>query len=258
MNASGGVLSETEPIQPPWGNLIAEEEWSVCQIAISALRAAGVKFLVGGAFGLAVYTGRLRNTKDMDFFVVPAEVPAAIEALSNAGFIDYYSTLPYDRGWIYRSIRNRFIIDIIFKMANQRADVDSIWFERARDVLIRGEALQAIPPEELLWQKLYVLQRDRCDWPDILNLLFACGLSLDWDHLFWRLEDDLPLLRGILNVFEWLCPEQAAQLPSQVRAQLRLGEHEATGERAHEHRVRLLDIRDWFVADGPSTQTLEV
>ena len=29
-----------------------------------------------------------------------------------------------------------------------------------------------LPPEELIWAKLYVLQRDRSDWPDILNLLY--------------------------------------------------------------------------------------
>ena len=40
-----------------------------------------------------------------------------------------------------------------------------------------------IAPEELLWQKLYILQRDRCDWPDVLNLIYALGPLLDWEHL---------------------------------------------------------------------------
>src|SRR5581483_4784667 len=43
-----------------------------------------------------------------------------------------------------------------------------------------GERFRLLPPEELLWSKLYVLQHERCDWPDILNLLQEMGSGMNW------------------------------------------------------------------------------
>ena len=78
---------------------------------------------------------------------------------------------------------------------------------------MRGEALKVMPMEEFLWCKLYIMQRDHCDWTDVFNLIYAVGQQLDWDHLLDRLEEDWPLLKGLLTVYGWLCPEQARELP---------------------------------------------
>jgi len=242
-----------------WAALISDHEWEICLSAIRVLREAGVEFLVGGAFGLAAYTGRLRNTKDIDFFILPTDVPRAIAALSEAGFHDFYARHSYDRRWIYRSTRHDFIVDLIFRMANRRADIDRVWFERATQISIRGESLSVIPAEELLWQKLYVMQRDRCDWPDVLNLIYAVGRELNWDRLLARLGEDVPLLRAALNIFDWLCPECAAQLPQKLRDRLQLPEpaiDAAPGVQAR--RVSSLDSRSWFAASRPKDEPLEI
>jgi hypothetical protein len=60
------------------------------------------------------------------------------------------------------------------------------------------------------------MQRDRCDWPDILNLIYATALELDWDHLFRRLDDDAPLLEAVLTIFE-MAVSPARRPPSQPR-----------------------------------------
>jgi hypothetical protein len=244
--------------EPAWAKVISKEEWAVFQSAFQAIRSAGVEFLVGGAFGLAAYTGRLRDTKDIDLFVLPADLLLAREALSQAGFEDFYSRLPYDRGWIYRSTREGYIVDLIFAMANRRAEIDRIWFERANEVLLHGELLKVIPAEELLWQKLYVMQRDRCDWPDLFNLLYNVGLELDWDHLLHRVGEDVPLLRAMLNVFDWLCPERAAQIPRELRDRLRLPEPVEASACVQERRISLLDSRGWFAASVPQDKPLEI
>jgi hypothetical protein len=132
-------------------------------------------------------------------------------------------------------------------MANRRTQVDASWLTHGPQIAIRGEQLRAIPIEELIWSKLYVLQRDRSDWGDVLRLIHARAESIDWDRLLFRLAEDTPLLTGALAVLSWLAPDRARYLPDSVwrRVGLRPPEpaHDAelTGRRAD-----LLDSRPWF------------
>ena len=241
-----------------WADIIPVGQWASYRSAIEALRNAGIRFLLGGGFGLAVFTHRWRNTKDIDFYILPRDREAAIAALSAAGFVDYFDQRPYDRGWIYRSTRNGIIVDIIWSMANRRAEVDEQWFEHASSITIREEMVQVVPAEELLWCKLYIMQRDHCDWTDIFNLLYSAGSQLDWDRLVQRLEDDLPLLQAALMVFQWLCPGRAAELPAKLRKQLHLARHDGDVPDCSEERTRLLDSRGWFAASQAAGRHLEV
>jgi hypothetical protein len=245
--------------EPAWTSLISPAQWAICKRAIDALRAEKVDFLLGGAYGLALYTGRLRDTKDADFFILPEHAPRAAAALARAGFQDYYTVKPYDRRWIYRSTADNFIIDLIFRMANRRSDIDETWFERAHDLRIHGERLKVIPAEEMLWQKSYVMQRDRCDWPDIINIFYVSGHLLDWEHLINREYDDAPLLYGLLHVFDWVSPDRAAKLPEFVRKKAGLPPA-LVGADADltRHRAMLLDTRNWFAPLGEATELLNV
>ena len=135
---------------PSWTQLVGDHEWSVYQPALQAMAQGGIPFLLGGAFGLAAYTGRWRNTKDLDFFVMPAQHEAFVDALLKAGFVDYYETLPYDRGWIFRAVHTGVIVDIIWDTPNRRSQVDEAWIAHAPHIELRGESLLAVPSEELL------------------------------------------------------------------------------------------------------------
>ncbi len=137
-------------------------------------------------------------------------------------------------------------------MANQRAVVDESWL-RGPQVEVDGECFSLIAPEAALWTKLYVAQRDRCDWPDALNLLYGVGPELDWRYLFERLADDAPILGSLLSIFRWLCPGRARDLPPWIWDPLH---QSAPGFEAHPEgrsdmsltrtRARLLDSRPWF------------
>jgi hypothetical protein len=229
-----------------WGQGIPDTEWAVYQAAIREVRALGIPFAFGGAFALAVYTGSLRNTKDFDFYVRPADRDAMIGALAAADLEDHFDRLAYDRSWIYRASRGDIIVDAIWAMANQRASVDDDWLTRGPEVVIRGERLRALSVEELIWTKLYVLQRERCDWGDVFNLLDAQAHALDWEHLLRRLGEDQPLLAGAAAVFGWLAPERVADVPEMVWS--RLGISRPSGEQQGDPaaRVNLLDSRPWF------------
>ena len=235
-----------------WTEHIPDSEWAIYDAAIHAARATQCRFMLAGAFSLASYTGRWRNTKDIDFYILEHDRGAFIEALTNAGFRDYYEKLPYDRKWIYRSFKDDCIVDLIWAMANQRAQVDEEWFQHAPEIRVRGQSLKVAPAEELLWCKLYVLQRDRCDWPDVLNLIHSLGPDLDWEHLVNRLGDDMPLLAAVLNVYGWLCPGNDLRLPASLRE---LVPHSGQPDAPYEDssKIRFLDSRPWFVSEAQRT-----
>ena len=245
-------------LQFRWASSISDEDWALYRQAFLALKKAEVDVLLGGGFALASYTGRWRDTKDIDFYIRPKDRQKAVRALSQAGFADYFERRPYDRKWIYRSTKDGVIVDIIWSMANQRAQVDELWFERANKVAIRGEQMPVIPREELIWCKLYILQRDHCDWTDVFNLLYACPDSLDWEHLLRRLEDDAPLLKAMLTVYGWLCPNYIRKLPESLWRALEMPVPISAPPRPGVERIKLLDSRYWFAALKSKGAKLEV
>src|SRR5437868_3063759 len=131
-----------------WADAISESDWAIYRAAIRAIRQAKVPFLLGGGFALATFTGRWRDTKDIDFYIRREDRETVIAALTRAGFADYYRQRAYDRKWIHRTVKSGVIVDIIWAMANQRTRVDEIWFERAGSVTIREETLRVVPLEE--------------------------------------------------------------------------------------------------------------
>ncbi len=225
-----------------WKELIPREQWSVFRRVLEEARAKKLDFAFGGAFAVATYTGKWRDTKDMDLYILPGDREEMKAALAAAGLTDYFPVKDYDRSWIYRAHTGDVIVDCIWSMANHRTDVDRAWLTRGPVVEFGGENVHVVPPEELIWSKLYVLQRDRCDWPDVLNIVHAIGPELDWERLFHRLNSDAPLLDGILSVFRWLVPDRAAQLPSWLWKRKRKKPRLPAGC----ERVRLLDTRPWF------------
>jgi hypothetical protein len=246
-------------INPTWTSIIPDDQWRIYLDAIRVIRKTGSRFVLGGAFGLAGYTGRWRNTKDLDFFVLPSDKDKVIDAITKAGFEDYHPKLCYDRGWIYRATRDDVLVDIIWQTPNRRSEVDEQWFQRGRALTMRDEQLSVLPAEELLAIKLYVLQRDRCDWPDLLNLLYCTCGELDWPHVLNRLGPERPLLGGLLQVFNWVAPDKARLIPKDVRALFCLAAPSADDLReGEEYRARLLDSRPWFAAHQPRDKPMQL
>lgn len=240
-------VRSTIPVQPDWEQ-IPDEQWDVYRRVIHEARALGVRFAFGGAFATACYTGWLRNTKDFDFYILPDELDPMRRAMSRAGLRDLYEQLPYDRSWIYRASRGDIIVDAIWEMANHRARVDEHWVTQGPEVAIRGELLSAIPIEELIWSKLYVFQRERCDWIDVFNLMDAQTEAVRWEHLMNQMGEDIPLLTGALAVFSWLAPDRVSSIPPRVwsRAGLRVPSVGDGGDLSLT-RANLLDSRPWFI-----------
>lgn len=229
---------------------LPDDQWAIFQPALRAVRALGVPFAIGGGLAIALYTGLWRNSKDIDLYVLPADRERVIAAVLSTGLVDYFDEMPYDRAWIFRSVRDGVIVDMMWALANGAGDVDREWLTRGARATVRGESLRLLAPEEMFWSKVHVLQRDRCDWPDLLNLLYACGPWFDWARLLGRMAGHERLLASMLGLFAWVAPGRAQQLPTWLWPRLQLAPP-ADGSLRNDDNVRLLDTRDWFTHVEP-------
>jgi hypothetical protein len=233
---------------------VPDDQWQVYRAVIEQAQKLKIPFALGGAFAVAAHTGFWRNTKDLDLYVLPNYRESMVNVLHEVGLQDYYDEKPYDRWWIYRGRSGDTIVDIIWAMANHRAQIDDLWMS-GPEIELRGYAVKVLPAEALLWDKLYILQRDRCDWPDVLNLLEAAGNEIRWEYVIRRMGGDAALLAGILAVFAWMAPGRARELPTWLWHRLGLeGPTPASAEEIDKVRVALLDRRPWF---GPDRQELQ-
>lgn len=237
-----------------WSGLIPEPQWKVYQEVIDTASARGIPFALGGAFALAAYTGSWRNTKDLDLYVLPEYRDRMIDVLSSLGLTDYFDVKPYDRWWIYRGHQGDCIVDVIWAMANHRAQIDELWMS-GPFVELEGRRLQILPVEALLWDKLYIMQRERCDWSDVLNLLYSAGPDVNWKYLLDRMGEDSVLMAGALSIFRWLSPGRAQALPAWIWERLQMPAMPAEPlPEVDARRVKLLDTRPWY---GPDRQKLQ-
>lgn len=255
---SGQKSAPAPPVDPPWTTLVPDDQWAVFVLGTDVLQTARVPFLVHGAFALADCTGHWRNTKDIDVVVRPDDRERAIGALREAGFDDYFAREAYDRSWIFRGFRQEVLFDVFWDLPNHRVTIDDAWFQRALPLSIRGRTFSLVPVEELVRIKLYVFQRERCDWVDVLNVLATAGERIDWHWLVERIGRDLPLLQAVLALFNWMSPNRAGSIPAWLRARFALSDCEVSDPSAAERRrVRLFDSRPWFAPHEPEDRPLE-
>src|SRR5687767_159276 len=139
------------------------------QRAIEVLQEAEVPFLVGGAYGYCTYTGIYRDTKDLDLFPRKQDAARALEVLADDG----WRTERIDEVWLYKAYKGEWFVDLIFSSGNGVATVDDEWFVYARGGKTFGLPVLLVPPEEMIWSKAFVLERERYDGADVIHLLHA-------------------------------------------------------------------------------------
>jgi hypothetical protein len=184
--------------------------------ALEGLHAAGVPFLVGGAYALKHHCGINRDTKDLDLFVERARLDDALAALRGGGF----RTEVIFPHWLAKAWSGDRFIDVIFNAGNGFGPVDRGWFEHAeRDVLL-GVPVAICPVEETIASKAFVMERERYDGADVNHLLLACGDRIDWRRLVARFGDHGRVLLSHLVLFGYVYPHERAKVPPWVLAEL--------------------------------------
>ncbi len=179
---------------------------------LDALCALGLPFLVGGAYAFAQYTGIERFTKDFDVFVSSDNVEPVLGALDGAGFT---IERPFPH-WLAKAYRGDDFLDLIYSSGNGVARVDERWFEHAIEGEVLGRRVRLVPPEEMLWSKSFIMERERYDGADVAHVLRALAPTLDWKRLLDRFGGYWRVLLGHAVLFGFIYPGERDRIPAWV------------------------------------------
>src|SRR3954464_10743702 len=184
--------------------------------SVAALHAAGVPSLIGGAYMVEVCGGVARSTKDFDLYIPPHHVKAALRALAHAG---YKTELTFPH-WLAKATYEGDMLDLIFRAGNGLCEVDDSWFERADDAELLGVPVKHCAPEEMIWMKAFIMERERFDGADVAHLIESCADWIDWKHLLRRFGPDWRLLLGHLILFGYIFPGEKHRVPPPILDEL--------------------------------------
>ncbi len=98
--------------------------------------------------------------------------------------------------------------------------MDDSWFDRARDDKLLGVPVKLCAPEEMIWMKAYVMERERFDGADIAHILRCCASEIDWRHLVRRFGPDWRVLLSHLILFGYIYPGERARIPAAIMEDL--------------------------------------
>jgi hypothetical protein len=139
--------------------------------ALRVLDEARIDYVVGGGYAISHYTGIQRNTKDLDLFIRPADRDRTLSTLAAAG----YKTEFFYPFWISKALSGDAFIDILYSSGNGICVVDDDWMKHSEQIDVHGYRTRLVPPEEQIWSKAFVQDRDRYDGADIAPLILCRG-----------------------------------------------------------------------------------
>jgi hypothetical protein len=213
--------------------------------SVVALQAANIPFLIGGAYVVEVYAGVSRQTKDFDLYLRPQHTDSALAALKRAGY-ETEKTFPH---WLAKAERGPDCVDLIFRAGNGLCEVDDSWFERAQSSNFLDFEVKLCAPEEMIWMKAYIMERERFDGADIAHILQSCAEKLDWPHLVRRFGPDWRVLLSHLVLFGYIYPGERGKVPSAIMDELigRLRKEESTAGANRICRGTLLSRKQYLL-----------
>jgi len=223
--------------------------------ALRTLNAAGVPYLLAGAFAKHAYTGIWRDTKDLDIFLKPGDLQGALDALTRIGM---ETEIVYNH-WLAKAWQEPYFIDLIFGTGHGQLAIDNQWFENSRPTQVAGVPVQLIPLEELIVSKAFIGERYRFDGADVLHLILRAPGRIDWQRVLALLGKNWPLLLWHLVLFAYVYPGKIDLLPRSLMSHLfeeLLRQSDAPGVSLETFRGALIDpfsfavdMEDWGSED---------
>ncbi len=190
-------------------NIFSQEQILFYKEALQLLNKHEIPYLLGGAFALCQYTGISRNTKDIDLFCKAGDYQHVLKFLKDNG----YEVEVTDARWLAKVYKDGYFIDIIFNTTNNLCPVDDSWFDHAPEATLFDLSVHCVAPEDLIWCKMYIQDRDRFDGADINHMILKKGKDLDWAHLLNRMEQHWHLLLSHLLTFQFVYPSERDIIP---------------------------------------------
>lgn len=242
------------------GKVISEdklniEAWAFYYRILQLLNESGVPYLIGGAYAFGYYTGVNRHTEDLDVFIDRNHYEQIMQVFITAG-CETRLEAPH---WLGKACRGSNSIDIIFNSGTGVAKVDNEWFEYAVAGKLMGIPVNFCPPEEIIWSKSFLMERERYDGADVAHLLLACASNLDWKRLLRRFGTNWRVLLSHLILFGFIYPSDQEKVPTWIMDKLL---SDLNAERHHAAPIErlcrgtlisraqfLIDIEDWGYQD---------
>ena len=185
---------------------------------LDILHEGKIPILIGGAFAQEYFTGITRDTKDLDVFLREVDLGRALDALGAAG---YRTEIKFSH-WLGKAHDNQSeqFVDIIFNSGNGLCKVDDIWFDNAPCGTAFGRPVKFCPVEETIWQKAFIMERERYDGADIAHLLRAQSEKLDWHRLLQRFDRHWRVLLSYITLYGYIYPTERSRIPRWVEREL--------------------------------------
>jgi hypothetical protein len=149
--------------------------------ATSALKRAGVSFLLGGSLAVWVRGGP-ETRKDLDFVVKPEDVERALAALVDEGMRP--ERPPED--WLVKAWDGEVMIDLIFH---------AIGLPITDEVIARGDdrnvfsiTVRVMALEDIVSTKLLTLNEHFLDYESLLQIARSVREQMDWGEVRARTE----------------------------------------------------------------------
>jgi hypothetical protein len=219
------------------------EETAWYKHILRLLQKAQVPYLIGGAYALLKYTAVRRPTKDLDIFLRPRDLEPALKALSKAGVRTELTA----RHWIGKAFHKNYLVDFIVGLANGVGQVDDVWFANQRRGVLFGLSLPLMAPEEMIWSKAFVMERDRFDGADIAHLFLSHGSDLDWERLLHHFRSHEEVLLAHLYLFRYIFPKGSKTIPSYLLPRLQKALPKLSKKDAHLCRGTLFSRTQYTV-----------
>ncbi len=219
------------------------------------IQAGRFEVLVGGGYALERLLGAGRSTKDLDLFVQRCHVKRLLRHLETRGY-QIERIFPH---WLAKVRRGADHIDLIFDSGNGACPVDEEWFRHAVPSRVLDVDVRLCPPEEMIWSKAFVMERERFDGADVSHLLRAFADTLDWPRLIRRFGKHWHVLFAHLVLFTFIYPGERHRIPESVmRRSIRMIEHEMLKPGSKticrgtllSRAQYLVDTKDWGYQDA--------
>jgi hypothetical protein len=214
----------------------------------------GIPFLVGGAYAYARFTGIVRQTKDFDLFLLREDLEAAFDALAGPE-CETEITCPH---WLAKAHCGACSIDLIFATGNGVSRVDEAWFRRAREGTALGRDVLLCSPEDMIWTKAFIQERERYDGADVAHLILKA--DLDWRLLMDQFRPHWRVLLSHLLLFDFAYPSERDRIPPWVMEDLLFRARLERRQPEPQERVcngtllsraqYLVDTEEWGFTDG--------
>jgi hypothetical protein len=159
-----------------------ERTWAaILKEAVHILVDEGIPYLAFGSIA-TVSMGYEESCSDIDLLVSRDDADRALKAFEKAG----YTTEKSDPEWLYKAVKDRVLVDIIFRVGDRNEiRPDDEMFRRAKETYIKGELVKVASPEDFLVMQALSNKQEAPDYW-FKGLKAAAHEGIDWGYVVHR------------------------------------------------------------------------